>query len=160
MKLSDLAIRDETILLAISKHLKTHALVGMELVVEISETAAATQVKFARAFVRGLKLLGCGAALDDFGSSLGSLKLLSHVDVDFLKIDSSFITELPEHPENQVMVKAIHESAEKAGRQTIAPAVADAPTLAVLWQCGIKYAQGDYIQEPATELSYDFTEQG
>jgi diguanylate cyclase (GGDEF)-like protein len=160
VKPSDQVIRDETTLLHLQKRLKGSGVRPECLVIELSEIAASTQVKLARAFLQGLKQVRCGSALVYFGMGLNSFRLLNHLDVDFLKIDGSFIRGLAGHPEHRADVQVIQEVANRMGKKTIAPAVADANTLAILWQCGVNYAQGAYIQAPSRELSYDYGETG
>lgn len=158
VKLSDQAIQDETMVLAISKKLKQHGLSGDSLVFELNETSAMVQVKRAKAFTQGLKQIHCRTALDYFGSGLNSFKLLEHVAVDYLKFDGSFIRGLVGSPENQHAIRVMLEDARQLGRRTVAPQVEDANSLAILWQCGVDYAQGDYIAEPGREMGYEFVE--
>jgi EAL domain-containing protein (putative c-di-GMP-specific phosphodiesterase class I) len=47
--------------------------------------------------------------------------------------------------------------AHSRGKLTIAEAVQDANSLAVLWQCGINYIQGYFLKEPDEKLDYDFS---
>lgn len=157
VKLSDQSIRDESVLLHLSKLLRTAQLPANRLTFEVGEMTANSQVRMARAFVNGVKQLGCSAALRDFGAAINPFNALNHLDVDYLKIDPACIRGLASDPQCQEAVRTIRETAQSLGKSTIATAVTDANTLAVLWQCGISYAQGDYIQEPNTDLSYDFS---
>ena len=157
IKLSDKAIMDEQMLLNINKALNANELSGEHLVVELSETAATTQLKYARAFAHGLKQIQCGAALDHFGSGLDSFKLLNHLEVDYLKIDGSYIRGLVENQEHQAAVRSIHDTAQAMGKKTIATSVEDANSLAILWISGVNFAQGDYVQEASEDMTYDFS---
>jgi len=69
-----------------------------QLVFEITETAAITNVDDACRFPTSLSQLGCGIALDDFGTGFGSLHYLKKLPVDFLKIDGQFIQNLTTNP--------------------------------------------------------------
>ncbi|OQW94840.1 MAG: hypothetical protein BWK79_04630 [Beggiatoa sp. IS2] len=158
LKLSDQAIRDENIVLYIRKLLKSTQLPGERLIIEISESIAISQVTAALNFIKGLKTLGCKAALEHFGTGLNnSATTLKHLPVvDYVKIDSSYSKGLAMNVENQKAVKDIVKMAHDMEKLTIAEAVEDANSLTVLWQSEVDFAEGHYIQEPNEELGYDF----
>ena len=60
-------------------------------------------------------------------------------------------------PENSVQskVEALVEAAHERGIETIAANVEDANTMAVLWQLGVNYIQGNYVQEPEVVMADD-----
>jgi diguanylate cyclase (GGDEF)-like protein/PAS domain S-box-containing protein len=118
------------------------------LVFEITETAAIGNLRSARAFAARLAALGCGLALDDFGSGFASFGSLKHLDFDYLKIDGEFVRELIDDPTDRLVVESVAQIARSLGKQTIAEFVGDAPTLALLRELGIDYAQGFHIGKP------------
>ncbi len=121
---------------------------------EITETDAIANLPQATEFAGRLHALGCALALDDFGAGFGSFYYLKHLPVDILKIDGGFVRELCRDPADQVMVKAMVQTARGLGKQTVAEWVGDRPTLDRLAGYGIDYAQGYYIScpLPAAEL--------
>jgi diguanylate cyclase (GGDEF)-like protein/PAS domain S-box-containing protein len=160
IKLSDQAIKDETILLYIRKQLKSSGLPGERLILEISESVAIEQIKLAKAFITQLKTFGCQSALEHFGTGLNSETTLKHLEgVNYVKIDSSYSKGLSTNAENQEAVQKIVEMAHELGKQTIAEAVEDANSLTILWSSEVDFAQGHYIQEPIEELEFDFEEE-
>lgn len=160
IKLSDQAIKDETILLYIRKLLKSSALPGERLILEISESVAIEQIKLAKAFITQLKTFGCQSALEHFGTGLNSETTLKHLEsVNYVKIDSSYSKGLSTNTENQEAVQKIVEMVHELGKQTIAEAVEDANSLTILWSSEVDFAQGHYIQEPIEELEFDFEEE-
>ena len=62
-----------------------------ELVVELKEQVAVADLKRARAFVERVRAMGCGFALDNFGSGFGSFFYLKHLPVDYVKIDGDLV---------------------------------------------------------------------
>ncbi len=64
------------------------------LVVEITETAAISDIDHTIAFVDALKELGCKTAIDDFGAGYTSFKNLKLLNVDMVKIDGAFVKNL------------------------------------------------------------------
>jgi len=96
----------------------------------------------AQDFMAGLKALGCRFSLDDFGSGLSSFAYLKALPVDYLKIDGVFIRDIANNAINRAMVKAINEVGHVMGISTVAEYVEDEPTLAVVRELGLDYAQG------------------
>ena len=73
---------------------------------------------------------------------------LKQLPIDFVKIDGSFINQLAESPDDQVLVRALREVAAGFGKKTIAEYVEDKQTLDLLAQYGVDYAQGYYVGRP------------
>ena len=157
IKVSAQTLLDEKLVNFIHDSLKSHRLPGDALVFELSEKVASQHLKQAKTFVKTLQDLHCKSVLEHFGTSPNSFQLLKHIPVDFLKIDGSFIHNLASDTDNQAMVKSILDTANSMNKQCIAEYVQDAHSLAVLWQSGINFIQGNFLQEPSESLSYDFT---
>ena len=132
-------------------------LLGEAIVFEIPEQAGTLHLNQAKYFIKQLTEYGCGTALEHFGNSPNSFQLLKHLPVDYLKIDGSFIHNLATSSENQAAVRNILETARGMKIQCVAEFVEDPHSLAVLWQNGIDYIQGNFLQEPSGRLEYDFT---
>jgi diguanylate cyclase (GGDEF)-like protein/PAS domain S-box-containing protein len=159
IKLSDQAIRDESVLLYIRKLLKSTQIPGGQLIFELSESIAISQVKLAKAFISQLKTFECQSALEHFGTGLNSSTTLKHLPVDYVKIDSSYSRGLSTNQDNQKAVQEIVKMAHELNKLTIAEAVEDANSLTVLWSSEVDFAQGHYIQEPLDEPEFDFSEE-
>ncbi|MBM4055323.1 MAG: EAL domain-containing protein [Planctomycetes bacterium] len=118
------------------------------LVLEITETAAVESIVDAQNFIKMLKGIGCRFAIDDFGSGFSSLSNLKHLEVDYMKIDGSFIRDLPNNPVDQHLVKAMVEIARWLGKKTIAEYVGCNDTIQLLKKIGVDFAQGYHIGKP------------
>lgn len=118
------------------------------LIFEITETAAVADFAQASATILAIKSLGCHFALDDFGIGFSSFTYLKHFPVDFLKLDGSFVRQLPDTPEDQVIVRAVQQIAVGFGKRTIAEYVENERTLALLRDIGVDYAQGYHVDRP------------
>ncbi len=79
---------------------------------EITETAAIANMYSAKIFVAKLQELGCSVALDDFGSGLSSFEYLKKLPVDILKIDGSFINNMPQSKTDYAIVDAVWKVAQ------------------------------------------------
>jgi len=118
------------------------------LVFEITETAAIRDLEQAIRFINALKAMGCCFALDDFGVGFTSFVYLREMNVDFIKIDGTFIRELHEHKHDQGIVKAITTVARDMEIKTIAEFVEQEGTIPFLKEFGVDYAQGFLIGKP------------
>ncbi|RKR04390.1 PAS domain S-box-containing protein/diguanylate cyclase (GGDEF)-like protein [Kushneria sinocarnis] len=118
------------------------------LIIEVTETAAVTDFATARGVLEGIRALGCGIALDDFGVGFSSFHYLGQLPADYIKIDGSFIRSLPESEENRLIVRAIADIARGFGKRTIAEFVDREALLPILTSYGIDYVQGYYLGRP------------
>lgn len=157
IKISGYSLNDPGLLPWLSECIKEYRISGDSLVFELDEPSAFMHLNETKAFIAGMKQLHCKIVLDHFGSGLNSIKNLKHLDVDYLKIDGELINSLSDNSQHQEMVKTIIQTAHSMGKLTIAEFVQDANSLALLWQFGVNYIQGYFLQEPSTELDYDFS---
>lgn len=115
---------------------------------EITENVAIRDLSQARRFISALKKLGCVFALDDFGSGFCSFGYLKMLDVDFLKIDGSFVRELGRSPLDLSLVKSINDIGQTLGKRTVAEFVERAEVLREVLRLQVDYAQGFHIDRP------------
>jgi EAL domain-containing protein (putative c-di-GMP-specific phosphodiesterase class I) len=148
VNLSALSVTDGGMLAHIERRLALHGVDPAQLVIEVTETAAISDMERAKAFCAGVQALGCTVALDDFGAGFGSFQYLKHLPFHYLKIDGDFIRGLTCSPNDQLVVKALVGVARGMGRQTIAEFVGDEPTLELLRSYGVDYAQGFEVGRP------------
>jgi EAL domain-containing protein (putative c-di-GMP-specific phosphodiesterase class I) len=149
INLSALSVTDRAMLAHVERELARHDVDPRRLVLEITETAAISDMRRARAFCAGARALGCRVALDDFGVGFGSLRYAKRLPFDYLKIDGEFVRELCSSREDRLLVAAIVELARGLDRETIAEFVGDEPTLELLRELRVDYAQGFHIGQPA-----------
>jgi diguanylate cyclase (GGDEF)-like protein/PAS domain S-box-containing protein len=119
-----------------------------DLVLEVTETLAVANMTEARAFTRRIRELGCALALDDFGTGFGAFTYLKNLPADYLKIDMSFVSELPRSEADRGVVDAIVGIATRFGLRTIAEGIEDEATRALLLQAGVDLAQGYLLGRP------------
>lgn len=132
----------------ISHQLQAHDVRPGRLMVELTETAAVSDLHDAQRFIESLQRTGCNVCLDDFGSGFSSFTYLKHLKADFLKIDGQFIRDLPNDYDNQIFVRAIVDVARGLRKRTVAEFVEDKETLDMLRQFGVEMAQGYYLNMP------------
>jgi len=115
---------------------------------EITETAAISNLSVAVSFMHEMKRQGFRFALDDFGAGLSSFSYLKTIPVDFLKVDGSFIRDMLDDEMDAAIVDSIQHIGHVAGLQTIAEFVESDAILAHLREIGFDYAQGYAIHTP------------
>ena len=115
---------------------------------EITETAAIANLRRAVRFMSQLKALGCRFALDDFGSGLSSFGYLKNLDVDYLKIDGSFVRDMIDDPIDRAMVEAINNLGHVMEIRTIAEFVESDAIRLALAELGVDYGQGYGVGRP------------
>jgi EAL domain-containing protein (putative c-di-GMP-specific phosphodiesterase class I)/GGDEF domain-containing protein len=128
--------------------LATGAHVPARLCFQITESIAEQYTTAALAQLVALKKLGFRIALERFGSGRDPVKLLTSVPLDFVKIDGSLMQSLATNPALQDQVRGYIKAAEKRKIQTIAERVENANTMAVLWQLGVQFIQGYFVNAP------------
>jgi diguanylate cyclase (GGDEF)-like protein/PAS domain S-box-containing protein len=113
---------------------------------QVAEDVAAQQLKQSKQLAETLRNAGFRFALDHVGTGRDSAQLIKHIPMDYLKIDGSLMQALHLDKQTQQRVGQLAQFAKDLGIHTIAERVEDANTMAVLWQLGIAYIQGNYSQ--------------
>jgi EAL domain-containing protein (putative c-di-GMP-specific phosphodiesterase class I)/GGDEF domain-containing protein/PAS domain-containing protein len=128
--------------------LATGSHVPARLCFQVIESIAEQYMNATLSQLAALKKLGFRIALERFGSGRDPAKLLSTMSLDFVKIDGALVQDLASNPETQIAVKKLVEQANKLKVETIAERVEDANTMAVLWQLGVQFIQGYFVNAP------------
>jgi len=124
--------------------------------IEITESAAMSEVKGTGATLEALQALGVNIALDDFGTAYSSLNHLKRLPIQVLKIDRSFVAELNESATAQdtAVIRAIISLGQSYGLTVVAEGVETEFQREYLQQLGCRYAQGYLFSRavPAAEI--------
>lgn len=150
------SLKDQTLLPWLSVALKAARMPSDAIVFQFAESDATTYLKQAKEFTRGLKELHCKISISRFGCALNPFNTLKHLEVDYLKVDGSFMKDIGSD-ESREALKEMVAAAHAQGKLTIAPFVESAAILSTLWQIGVNYIQGYYLQAPTEQMNYDFS---
>ncbi|HBQ44615.1 MAG TPA: hypothetical protein DD716_03070 [Thiomicrospira sp.] len=115
---------------------------------EITETGFASSVENIIDFINHFKQQKVRFSLDDFGSGMSSFGYLSQLDVDYLKIDGSFVQYLEDNPINQEMVFAMCRIGKSLNKKIIAEYVETEETIQLLEGMQVDYLQGYFFSQP------------
>jgi hypothetical protein len=105
--------------------------------------------------LRRLKEAGVKLGLDDFGTGAASLTALRELNLDILRIDRVFVSDLTDSPENQAIVRHVSNLAHELAMVTVAEGVESEEQAALLSELGVDLAQGFFHgrPEPADRIS-------
>lgn len=115
---------------------------------EITETANVYDYERATGFADRLTEFGCQVAIDDYGAGFGPFHYLKRIPFDLIKIDGSFVRDMPRSDADQLTVQAIVQIARGLGKTTIAEYVQDDQTAEMLREYGVDMAQGYHLGRP------------
>lgn len=115
---------------------------------EITESSAMQDIAATMTLIADLKQLGLQIAIDDFGTGYSSLAYLKRLAADTLKIDRSFVCDLPDDKEDAAIAEAIMALAKTLHMRVVAEGVETIEQLAFLRSCGCQYVQGYYYAKP------------
>jgi EAL domain-containing protein (putative c-di-GMP-specific phosphodiesterase class I)/PleD family two-component response regulator len=124
---------------------------------QIAEADVARHMRQAKEFVQGLKALHCRSSLRHFGAIENPFETLKHVPVDLVKLDGCHVQRLEGDTARRDALTEMIRKLQSMGKLTVIPMVESATVLSSLWQAGANYIQGHYLQEPSTEMNYDFS---
>ena len=148
VNLSSRDLQDKNLPCYVLELLRNHDLPARNLVLEITEEAVVLDFKHATLILECLRDLGIRIAVDDFGTGYSSLSLIKRLPVDELKIDRSFVTNLPADSDDVAIVGAAIDLAHNLGLQVIAEGVETQDGLDWLAENGCEQAQGYLISKP------------
>ena len=125
--------------------LRDFALPGSALVLEITESMLVGDVEASAARLRDLKALGVRLAIDDFGTGYSSLSYLRHFPIDILKIDRSFVEQLP--GDGAALARSIVRLGQSMKMEVVAEGVEEEEQRSELRRLGCARAQGFLFAE-------------
>jgi len=126
------------------------------IIFEILETDSIVDFNIVLDFIKTVRKLGCGIAIDDFGSGYSNIENILKFKPDFIKIDGSLIKDLADSEEALNIVKNVINIAKDMKAETIAEYVHNKEVYEIVKNLEIDYLQGYYLEEPfpITELPH------
>jgi diguanylate cyclase (GGDEF)-like protein len=142
-------LRDPDFAALVARVLERTGLAPQRLCLEITETVIADQGAHVEMTLLELRQLGVQLAIDDFGTGYSSLATLQHLPVHTLKIDRSFVANVPEDGDAGSIVWTIASLGHRLGLRVVAEGIESAAQLTAIRGFGCDLAQGYYCYLPA-----------
>ena len=127
--------------------------------IEITETAVVKRLEEAKATLKSLRNLGVRIALDDFGTGYSGLHHLRELQLDTIKIDQSFVTDMLKNAEDEKLVEAIVSLGRVLGLRTTAEGIETKAVLDKLIALGCDAGQGFLFGRPEPLTAAAVTEE-
>jgi multidomain signaling protein FimX len=156
VKVSQTSLQDDGLSTFIGEQLALRGASGEYLALQLQEAKVFTHLHAVQQFAAAVNQYGCRIGLEQFGAGLDSFQLLTHVQPQLLKIDRSFIEDLPKNAESQQRVRDIARKARDLAILTIAEFVQDAASMSILFSAGVDYVEGHFLAAAGPEMNYDF----
>lgn len=138
-----------------SDYLASLGLPGQSLIIEITEGLLLDANSTVIERMRRLRESGIQISLDDFGTGYSSLSYLKKFDIDYLKIDQSFVRNLTPESDDMALCEAIIVMAHKLGIKVIAEGIETAAQSILLGSAGCDYGQGYYFSQPVSAECFE-----
>ena len=154
INLSAIQLRDKHIADRVSYLLKKYNIPSDKLELEVTETSILEDVELSQEQLRRIKDIGIILTLDDFGTGYSSLSYLQKFPFDKIKIDKSFVEDVPNNNENMVIVEAIVQLGKSFNIEVLAEGIETIEQENYLAQSGCLEGQGYYYGKPMSELNF------
>ena len=149
VNLSARQFRDPSLASSVESALRDSGIPPQTLELEITESMAMENVKLTIATLERFRGIGVAIAIDDFGTGHSSLSYLKRFPIDALKIDRSFVADLPDKFEDAAIVSSVIQLANGLGMRVVAEGVETSEQLEFLREAGCREVQGFYFSYPA-----------
>ena len=126
---------------------------------QLRESDAGRYIAQSKTLIQQLNAVGCKVAMTHFGLSSNPLLVLEKLAVNFVKLDRQLIESIKAGGEEQEETQQLICLLKEREQHCIAPFVESPTLIPTLWQSGVEYIQGHYIQAPGAEMDYGFNEE-
>ncbi len=151
--LSRAGIEDDSMLLWICDCLREFRAKGSWLVFQFRESDLRNAMQPATELINGLKRINCRIAINNYTETAQTL--LGQMGVDIVKLSPEYMRTLATDSAQQTRMNKVNRELQQEGYKTIASGVEDASSLAILWNVGVNYIQGYFLQEPSSTITFD-----
>ena len=148
VNISPRQFKDPNLVATIRRNLRETELNPATLEIEITETMLMGDVEAANQTVRQLHDLGVKLAIDDFGTGYSSLNYLKKFPINTVKVDRSFIMDIPESSDDKAITSAVIAMAHRLNMEVVAEGVETKDQLNFLVEHECDFAQGYLFAKP------------
>ncbi|MFK7914276.1 MAG: EAL domain-containing protein [Pseudomonadales bacterium] len=151
VNISPRQFRDPKLISHVRRCLRSSGLPPHLLQIEITETMLMQDVEAAATIIERLHELGAKLAIDDFGTGYSSLNYLKKFPIQTVKVDRSFVTDIPHNSDDMAITAAVIAMAHRLNMDVVAEGVETQGQLDFLANNDCEYAQGYLFSKPVTD---------
>ncbi|MBX3699992.1 MAG: EAL domain-containing protein [Dokdonella sp.] len=155
VNLSPLQLRQPTLVRTVESVLQQTGLEARMLDLEVTESISAKSIPNLITTLNGLRELGCGVSLDDFGTGQSSLDYIKRFPADSIKIDQAFVRNIGLDPDDEAIVRATLSMAHDLNCKVVAEGVETEEHFQFLRNEGCDVLQGFLFCRPLSVASFD-----
>ncbi len=154
VNISELSMFSSGFLEWIEKTLRDNHSTAIRIILELPEKGVVAHLDKARRFVEIVKKYGAKVAIDRFGVSRSSIEYLRHIKPDYIKIDGSYIHDIENDREDQIMFKAYVDIAHGLDMKVVATFIETEAAYRVVGKLGVNAVQGLFLGVPSSAFNY------
>lgn len=152
INVSGLSMLDPEFITRLHRVLDAHSTPAERLAFEITDSARIENLDAADQLIQSLRQRGHLVGLDDFAAELSGFRILTALDVDFVKLNRNAAAAARECERSRALLSSLAGYCRMLDIRTVATAVETRETLAFLGGCGIDYAQGYLFGKPSADI--------
>ena len=141
-------ISEDSFVYRLSQLLRRYNVDGRLLELEITESTLMADPNKGRSVLNAISAMGVRFAIDDFGTGYSSLAYLKSLPINTLKIDKTFIAQMLDDEQDQIIVRSTIQLAHNLGMNVTAEGIESGLLIDELNDLGCEYAQGFFICKP------------
>ena len=155
VNLSSAGITDDSLLLWICDCLREFKAKGAWLTFVVSQEDMMCNLEQMEQLAEGLKQINCRIAMSHFSFEQEAVNLSKHLSLDMVYFETDTARNIARDKEHRELLSSYNEQLQKEGIKTVVTHIDEAAQLALLWNIGVNYIQGNFIQEPVDSIVYD-----
>jgi diguanylate cyclase (GGDEF)-like protein len=152
VNVTDQDLQEPTLVEFIQQTISEFEVDPRQLGIEILEEKSIMNNELIKQRLFALTEMGISIIIDDFGAECSNFGQIVNLPISVLKIDGTFIKDLPENPKHRIITEAIAEFAKKMNLSVVAEFVHSEEVMEIVSKMGITYAQGFYLAEPSVDI--------
>lgn len=122
------------------------------LIMQLPERFLDSNMKEAMHFIEILRKYKCAFAVAEFGLGRNSPGVLDHLRPDYVKLNDTLLADMDKNEDHQKKVAELVNKAKAKKTEIVAHRMESSDSIAILWQMGVQYVQGNYLQEAASVI--------
>jgi len=159
LHLCQATIEDEKFIPWLQKTLETSYVEASDLIFIMREIDISRNIAKAANMLERLHNIGAATGVTHFGVSINPMSIFNRISVDYVKVDNVLSDKAQKDKNALLALKPLLQDLKANQCTVIVPAIETAGIIPTLWQSGVDFLQGYYIQAPMPEMDFDFSQE-